>query len=123
MIVMHTGLRLGARCTRAVAPSSRGMAFVVVGDNSAFTKLESAADRKKVFYFTATWCPPCRMIGPIFEKMATEHPDIDFCKVDVDDVPEVTGPSLVDGLRQSCARRDRDWRLMLFDIEREVDDW
>lgn len=98
MIGMHTGLRLGARCTRAVAPSSRGMAFVVVGDNSAFTKLESAADRKKVFYFTATWCPPCRMIGPIFEKMATEHPDIDFCKVDVDDVPEAAASYSVSGV-------------------------
>merc|ERR1711881_677052 len=25
--------------------------------------------------FTATWCPPCKMIGPIFEELATENKD------------------------------------------------
>jgi thioredoxin 1 len=32
-------------------------------------------------YFTATWCPPCKKIGPIFEKMAPDFPDITFIKV------------------------------------------
>ena len=33
--------------------------------------------------FTATWCGPCKMIGPRFAAMATEFPLIDFVKVDV----------------------------------------
>ena len=32
--------------------------------------------------FTATWCGPCKMIGPRFAAMATEFPLIDFVKVD-----------------------------------------
>ena len=28
---------------------------------------------------------PCQMIGPVFEKMASENPGITFVKVDVDD--------------------------------------
>ena len=60
--------------------------FIVVGDDSAFEKLEGQA--KQVYYFTASWCPPCKMIGPIFEKMAPEFTNIQFLKIDVDEVPE-----------------------------------
>jgi len=98
MLCTSTFLKVGARCARTSAVSRRGMGYVVVGDHSAFNKLEAAEDRKKVFYFTATWCPPCRMIAPIFEKMAAEHPDIDFCKVDVDDVPEAAAAYSVSGV-------------------------
>ncbi|HEY6797808.1 MAG TPA: thioredoxin [Kineosporiaceae bacterium] len=34
--------------------------------------------------FWATWCPPCRMFGPIFERSSEAHPDITFAKVDTD---------------------------------------
>ncbi len=34
-------------------------------------------------------CPPCRFIGPIFEKMAEEFPDAVFVKVDVDEADDV----------------------------------
>ncbi|KAJ1651220.1 hypothetical protein IWQ61_008166 [Dispira simplex] len=38
-----------------------------------------------VVYFTAAWCGPCRMISPVVDRMAKEHPDICFVKVDVDE--------------------------------------
>ena len=38
--------------------------------------------------FTATWCPPCQRIKPIFEGFATEYPDVTFVKVDVDENSE-----------------------------------
>mmetsp|Transcript_10167 Transcript_10167/g.19048 ORF Transcript_10167/g.19048 Transcript_10167/m.19048 type:complete len:104 (+) Transcript_10167:212-523(+) len=44
-----------------------------------------------VIDFTASWCPPCRMIGPIFEKMAEEFPDAVFVKVDVDQADDIAG--------------------------------
>ena len=34
--------------------------------------------------FTASWCPPCKMIGPKFEAMALNFDNIDFYKCDVD---------------------------------------
>ena len=77
--------------------AKRGMAFVVVGNNDAFQKIEKN-DKKKIFYFTASWCPPCKKIAPVFEKMAASHPTIDFCKVDVDDMPEAAGAYKVSGV-------------------------
>ena len=40
--------------------------------------------------FTATWCGPCKMIGPRFEAMAREYPHAVFVKVDVDENQEVS---------------------------------
>eukprot|EP00455_Lapot_gusevi_P023440 TRINITY_DN2436_c0_g2_i2.p2 TRINITY_DN2436_c0_g2~~TRINITY_DN2436_c0_g2_i2.p2 ORF type:complete len:132 (-),score=56.56 TRINITY_DN2436_c0_g2_i2:296-691(-) len=36
----------------------------------------------------ATWCGPCKMVAPHFEKMSKEHTDVTFAKVDVDQCEE-----------------------------------
>ena len=38
---------------------------------------------KVVVDFYATWCGPCKMLGPIFEEVSKES-DIEFVKVDID---------------------------------------
>ena len=39
--------------------------------------------------FFATWCGPCRMVGPIIEQIAEENEDIKVAKLDVDELPEI----------------------------------
>ena len=34
--------------------------------------------------FWATWCGPCRMFGPVFERVSEQHQDAVFGKVDTD---------------------------------------
>jgi thioredoxin len=34
--------------------------------------------------FWASWCGPCHMFAPVYEKAATAHPDIVFGKVDTE---------------------------------------
>jgi len=36
---------------------------------------------KQILYFTASWCGPCRMLGPIMESVKGQ---VNFSKLDVD---------------------------------------
>jgi large subunit ribosomal protein L40e len=64
--------------------------IAMLGDKAAWTKCHAdAGDKLVVVDFTATWCGPCQMMAPKFEKMATEEPDCVFVKVDVDDNEDV----------------------------------
>ncbi|MCI9083093.1 MAG: thioredoxin [Lachnospiraceae bacterium] len=39
--------------------------------------------------FYADWCGPCRMVSPIVEEIAEEHPQYLVGKIDVDKEPEL----------------------------------
>ena len=37
----------------------------------------------------ASWCGPCRMFAPVFERVSERHPDAVFGKVDTEAQPEM----------------------------------
>lgn len=49
-------------------------------ENENFNEL---INKKTIVDFYATWCGPCKMLGPIFEEVSKES-DIQFIKVDID---------------------------------------
>ncbi|XP_044039527.1 thioredoxin [Siniperca chuatsi] len=54
--------------------------------------LKEAGDKLVVVDFTATWCGPCKQIGPEFEKESAnpENKNVIFLKVDVDEADDVS---------------------------------
>ena len=47
-------------------------------------------DRLAVIDLYADWCGPCRLLAPIIEELEREYPDVKFCKINVDEEPELT---------------------------------
>ncbi|MGM0443690.1 MAG: thioredoxin [Fibrobacterota bacterium] len=41
--------------------------------------------------FWASWCGPCKMFGPVFEKVSEKYPDITFAKCNTEEQPELAG--------------------------------
>ena len=39
--------------------------------------------------FYATWCGPCMMLEPVTEEMSERYPNINFYKVDVDEMEAI----------------------------------
>ncbi|XP_075948724.1 thioredoxin-like [Anarhichas minor] len=54
--------------------------------------LKDAGDKLVVVDFTATWCGPCKIIGPKFHALVSkpENKNVVFMKVDVDQADDVS---------------------------------
>lgn len=39
--------------------------------------------------FHATWCGPCKMLSPILDQVAAAVPEVNICKIDIDQAPEL----------------------------------
>ena len=37
----------------------------------------------------ASWCGPCMMLAPVIDELASEYPDVKFCKINVDEEREL----------------------------------
>lgn len=57
--------------------------------NGNFESEVIKSDKPVLVDFWATWCGPCKMVAPIVEEIANEHPEIKVGKVNVDEQQEL----------------------------------
>lgn len=62
-------------------------AIVITKEN--FDREVLKAESTVLIDFWATWCGPCRMLSPIVDEVASEHPDVKVGKINVDEQPEL----------------------------------
>ena len=59
---------------------------VIHADEVSFDKIINNSTKPVLVDFWATWCGPCRAIGPLLEKLAKEHGDeVTVVKINVDE--------------------------------------
>ena len=56
--------------------------------------------------FWAEWCGPCKMFGPVYEKVSQRHPAITFGKVDTEAQPELAAAFDIRSIPTLMAVRD-----------------
>ena len=62
---------------------------VITIDKNNFEEEVLKSEKTVLLDFWASWCGPCRMVGPIIEEIAEERMDIKVGKVNVDEEQEL----------------------------------
>ena len=63
-----------------------------------FDKEVLQADKPVLVDFFATWCGPCRMVGPLVEQLSEEMSGVKFVKVNIDEEPELAARYQVESI-------------------------
>jgi thioredoxin 1 len=54
----------------------------------------------------APWCGPCRAFAPVFERVASKHPEVTFGKVNTEEQPELAARFEVQAIPTLMVIRD-----------------
>lgn len=62
--------------------------MIEITKNNFESEVEKAQGLVVIDLF-ADWCGPCRMLSPILDALDEEYPDVKFCKINIDNEPEL----------------------------------
>lgn len=61
----------------------------VISVNKDNFNLIKSSEKPVLLDFYADWCGPCRMVSPLVDEIANEHPEYLVGKINVDNEPEL----------------------------------
>ena len=64
---------------------------IIEGNANSFKSEVLESKTPVLVDFNATWCGPCRMLGPILEEIAEENDSFKIVSVDVDENDDLAG--------------------------------
>lgn len=70
----------------------------LINQGYSMTYDEIISTDKAVLRFTATWCPPCRALAPVFDEVAGEHPNVKTFVIDVDEHRDIAAKFGIKGI-------------------------
>ena len=63
------------------------MALTITNENFQSEVIESMVP--VLVDFWAAWCGPCQILSPVVDEIASSHPEIKVCKINVDEQPQL----------------------------------
>ncbi|KNA12694.1 hypothetical protein SOVF_123640 [Spinacia oleracea] len=87
---------MGIRLSRGIPPA----VIEIHSTDQWNSHLESSKHSAKLMVvdFSASWCGPCQYMEPIVKDFSTKYRDIEFVKIDVDELADVASEFGVDAM-------------------------
>lgn len=64
---------------------------VIKINSENFESMVLSSTKPVLLDFYADWCGPCKMVSPIVDEIANEHPEFLVGKINVDEAPDLAG--------------------------------
>jgi thioredoxin len=66
--------------------------------HASFERALSETPGPLIVDFWAEWCGPCRVVAPLLQRLAGEHPELRIAKLNVDHEPELAAEHMIRGI-------------------------
>lgn len=82
------------------------MGKVIEINQENFKKEVLESEKPVLLDFFATWCGPCRALGPVVDEIAQQFDAVKFAKLDVDKSPTIASEFSVMSIPTLCLFND-----------------